>query len=99
MPSTALGVVIRAMRETRGLSLRELGQLAETDHAYIYRLETGDKESPSGEVLVKLVRALKPSKRDADILRFAAAHPEADPGLVEYVLKQDRTVTDRKSGV
>ncbi len=31
MPSTALGVVIRAMRETRGLSLRELGQLAETD--------------------------------------------------------------------
>jgi HTH-type transcriptional regulator, competence development regulator len=93
MPRTALGVMIQTMREERGLSLRELGQLANTDHAYIYRLETGDKESPSDEVITKLVRALKLEKRDADILRFAAAYPKADPSLVEYVAKEDRTVS------
>ena len=41
MPAPALGSVLRALREKRGLSLRELGQLAEVDHAYIHRLETG----------------------------------------------------------
>jgi transcriptional regulator with XRE-family HTH domain len=72
--------------------LRELGQLAEIDHAYIYRLETGDKESPSEEVLTKLVRALKAGKREADMLRYLAEHPQIDPALVTHVLS-DPTVT------
>ena len=58
MSTPALGSVLRALREKRGLSLRELGQLAEVDHAYIHRLETGAKEAPSEEVLGKLARAL-----------------------------------------
>src|SRR6185503_17467198 len=92
MPRTALGVMIQAMREQRGLSQRELGRLAEIDHAYIHRLESGDKEAPSEDVVAKLVRTLKLDKRDADILKFTAAHPKADPGLIEYVAKDDRTV-------
>jgi HTH-type transcriptional regulator, competence development regulator len=86
MPQTALGVTLQFLREQRGLSLRELARLSETDHAYIYRLEAGDKESPSGEVLTKLARALKVDKREADILKFAAEHGSTDVGLVTHVL-------------
>ena len=63
MAQTALGLLLQHLRERRGLKLRELGQLSEVDHAYIYRLEVGDKEAPSDEVLTKLIRGLKPGKR------------------------------------
>jgi len=46
MAQPALGLLLQHLREDRRLSLRELGQLAEIDHAYVYRLENGDKESP-----------------------------------------------------
>jgi transcriptional regulator with XRE-family HTH domain len=88
----ALGFLLQRLREERRLSLRELAQLGDIDHAYIYRLETGDKESPSEEVLSKLIRALKAGKREADMLRYLAKHAETDVGLVTHVLT-DPTVT------
>ena len=92
MSTPALGSVLRALREKRGLSLRELGQLAEVDHAYIHRLETGAKEAPSEEVLGKLARALKAEKRETQILRYVADHPDTDVGLAMHVLG-DQSVT------
>jgi transcriptional regulator with XRE-family HTH domain len=92
MARTALGFLLQNLRDERGLSLRELAQLADIDHAYIHRLETGAKESPSDEVLSKLIRALKAPKREADMLRYLAAHTDADAGLVAYAC-QDATVT------
>jgi transcriptional regulator with XRE-family HTH domain len=92
MSESALGFLIRFLREQRGLSLRELGRLAEVDHAYIHRLETGDKESPSADVLTKLTKALKPGKRDADMLLYLGAHPETPSGLVVEVVK-DPSIT------
>ena len=89
---SALGVLLRSLRDERGLNLRELGLLAEVDHAYIYRLETGAKESPSEEVLSKLIRALKAGKREALMLRFLAEHPTTDSALVKLAL-MDKTVT------
>jgi transcriptional regulator with XRE-family HTH domain len=86
MAQPAFGLLLQHLREKRRLSLRELGQLAGIDHAYIYRLEAGDKESPSEEVLSKLIRALKATKREADMLRYLAEHSQTDPGLVEYAL-------------
>jgi HTH-type transcriptional regulator, competence development regulator len=86
MAQSALGFLLQALREQRGLSLRELGQLSDVDHAYIYRLETGDKEAPSEEVMSKLIRALKPGKREAEMLRYIAEHTDTDVGLVAYVL-------------
>jgi transcriptional regulator with XRE-family HTH domain len=86
MAQPALGLLLQKLREERGLSLRELMQLAGIDHTYIYRLETGDKESPSEEVLSKLIRALKAGKREADMVRYLAEHPETDAGLVAHVL-------------
>jgi transcriptional regulator with XRE-family HTH domain len=94
----ALGSVLRALREKRGLSLRELGQLAEVDHAYVHRLETGAKESPSEEVLGKLARALKAEKREAQILRYVADHPDADAGLVMHVLEDESVTYDEFAG-
>jgi transcriptional regulator with XRE-family HTH domain len=88
----ALGYLLQSLREERRLSLRELAQLGDIDHAYIYRLETGDKESPSEEVLSKLIRALKVGKREADMLRYLAKHTETDAALVAHVLKEP-TVT------
>ncbi len=92
MAASALGVGLRKLREIRGLSLRELAQLADVDHAYIYRLETGAKETPSDEVISKLVRALKTTRRDADILRSIARIPNVSVGLAEYAFA-DETVT------
>jgi len=92
MAQPAFGFLLQRLREGRRLSLRELGQLADVDHAYIYRLETGDKESPSEEVRSKLIRALKATKREADMLRYLAEHPQTDPDLVAHALA-DASVT------
>ena len=94
MPKSALGFLLRDLRDERKLSLREAAQLADVDHAYVYRLETGDKESPSDEVLTKLVRALKAPRREVEMLRYIAAHPETEAGLVEHV-RRDPTVSYR----
>ena len=92
MNDSALGAMLQHLRSARGLSLRELAQLSEVDHAYIYRLETGAKEAPSEEVLSKVIRALKAGRRDADMLRYLADHAETDPELVKYVIT-DGTIT------
>jgi transcriptional regulator with XRE-family HTH domain len=88
---SGLGLLLRFLREERSLTLRELGQLADVDHAYIYRLETGAKESPSEEVLARLIRALKAGKREAQMLRYLATHRETAAELVRDVLG-DKTI-------
>jgi transcriptional regulator with XRE-family HTH domain len=92
MPQSALGYLLRNLREERGLSLREIAQLAGIDHAYVHRLETGAKESPSDDVMSKLIRALKAPRREAEMVRYLAAHTDTDAGFVAHV-RQDPTVT------
>ena len=92
MGVSALGALLRFLREQRGLSLRELGRLAEVDHAYIHRLETGSKESPSAEVIGKLAKALKTAKRDSNMLLYLTAHPDTPVELVELATK-DSSIT------
>jgi HTH-type transcriptional regulator, competence development regulator len=90
MVPPAFGVVLRRLREERRLSLREVAQLGQVDHAYIYRLETGEKESPSEEVVGRLIRVLKPQERVAKILYFLATHPETDLKLVGETIDDPR---------
>jgi HTH-type transcriptional regulator, competence development regulator len=85
MPASALGIWLKGLRDRRELSLREVAQRSEIDHAYIHRLETGAKESPSDEVVNKLVSALTPAKRDVKVLRFLVSHADVDANLVEFV--------------
>lgn len=92
MAESALGRLLKKLREDQGLSLREVANRAGVDHAYVYRLETGDKEAPSEEVLTKLIGALSPTQRDIDLLRYFASHVETDMGLVDFAAK-DQSVT------
>jgi transcriptional regulator with XRE-family HTH domain len=82
-----LGYLLRALREERKLSLRELAQLADVDHAYVHRLETGEREAPSEEMLGKLARGLKPQKREAEMLQYLAQFVQTAPGLVRFTLE------------
>jgi transcriptional regulator with XRE-family HTH domain len=38
MPETALGVWLKGLRDRRDLSLRDVAERSEVDHAYIYRI-------------------------------------------------------------
>jgi transcriptional regulator with XRE-family HTH domain len=94
MPESGLGSWLKGLRERRDLSLRDIAQRSEVDHAYIHRLETGAKEAPSDEVVNKLVSALAPSERDAEILRFLVGHPNVDAGLLDFVRSDEKISFD-----
>lgn len=83
--SSGLGALLRRLRDARGLNFREVAQLANVDHAYIQRLETGAKTSPSDEVLTRLIKALKAPKREALMLPFLTRHPDTHPALIDFV--------------
>lgn len=87
MSQTGLGVALKTLRERRTLSLREISQLSSVDHAYIHRLETGEKTNPSQELIEKLLKVLKPGGRDVAIVKWLVDHADSDPALVEFVLK------------
>jgi hypothetical protein len=63
-----------------------MSQLSEVDHAYVYRLESGEKTNPSQDIVGKLIKVLKPTERESCIIRWLVDHPEADPDLVTYTL-------------
>ena len=86
MPQTGLGVALKTLRERRTLSLREFGLLSEVDHAYVHRLESGDKINPSSEMIDKLLKVLKPNERDAELIKWLVDRAEVDPALIEYVM-------------
>jgi transcriptional regulator with XRE-family HTH domain len=94
MPDTALGLWLKGLREERKLSLRELGQRSDVDHAYIHRLETGAKEAPSPDVLDKLAQALAASKRDRDVLHQLARQSGVDPNILDFVRKDQSISAD-----
>ncbi len=79
------------MRGARGLSPREVSKLSGLDHAYVYRLETGEKEAPSDDALGRLFRALKPTKRQEHILRFLVGRDVA-LDLVDATIVDDPSV-------
>ena len=85
MPDSALGRLLRKLRELRGLTLRNVADLSKVDHAYVYRLETGEKTTPSDDVIGRLERALRPPRREAEILHYLASHAETDPDLITFV--------------
>lgn len=92
MADSALGRLLKKLRENQEFSLRDVANRAGVDHAYVYRLETGGKEAPSEEVMAKLIGALSPTQRDIDLLRFLASFPVSDMGLVDFAAK-DQSVT------
>ena len=92
MSQTGLGVALKILRERRALSLREIGQLSFVDHAYVHRLESGEKTNPSPDLVEKIVRVLKLGERDTAVVMWLAEHVDADPALVKFVL-QDPSIS------
>ncbi len=66
----SFGYALKRFREERALSPRELGKLANIDHAYIYRLEKNEKTAPSEKAVESLVRTLKLTPRRAELVRL-----------------------------
>ena len=91
--SIGFGGYLERLRNEKGLSFRQLGQLADIDHAYIHRLECGEKEYPSEEIVNSLIRALRPGERKARILRFLLSHP-VDEDLLEETLEDPEISLD-----
>lgn len=83
---SGLGAALRKLRERRTLSIRELGRLADIDHAYIYRLEQGEKTSPSPELIATLLSVLKANPRDSAMVKWLVEHGDTSDELVEYCL-------------
>ena len=73
-----LGVALRKLRKQRTLTLREVGKLANVDYAYVQRLEAGIKTKPSVEVIKKLLKTLKPTEREAEIVWWLTRYPDAE---------------------
>lgn len=91
MPTNGLGAALRRLRERRILSVREVGKLSEIDHAYIHRLETGEKASPSMELVNRLLKVLKTGERENAIVRWLVDHPDAREDVVELAI-DDETI-------
>lgn len=92
MSQTGLGIALKTLRENRNLSLREIGQQSSVDHAYVHRLETGEKTNPSRDLVEKLLKVLKPRERDTELVMWLVDRADADPNLVEFVL-QDPSIS------
>jgi HTH-type transcriptional regulator, competence development regulator len=80
------GDLLKRFRDERQFTLRDLSKLSDIDHAYIHRLETGEKEAPSNEIVKSLVKALKIDSRRAHILEFLVGRV-VDDLLVNLVLE------------
>lgn len=91
---SSFGVVLRELRETRQLSLRDLGALAEVDHAYIAKIERGDKEPPPEETFNRLVRHLKATAHQVAVLRFLRTSNAIDPALALHALTNTEATPD-----
>lgn len=86
-----LGREVRALREARGLGLREVARKLELSASYLSQLETGQlKTPPAAEVLRALAKL---HEVDADrLLLLAGRLPDdvkqlllADPGLTRFL--------------
>lgn len=87
-----LAEFIAQAREKKDLTLRQLQDKADNlDHAYISRLEKGERDSPSEATIEKLGKALQLNKRERQILAFLAER-EIDDTL--YTLMATRLDMD-----
>jgi cyanate lyase len=74
--------------QKKDLSFRALEKKAgDLDHAYIWHLFKGSKESPSPETVDKLAQALELDERHAQVLGVLANGP-IDDGLYELMLSR-----------
>ncbi|BBW98922.1 helix-turn-helix domain-containing protein [Geobacillus subterraneus] len=57
--SNRLGELLRALREEKGYTLRQLEEMTNVTASYLYRIETGNRKAPSINVVHRLAEALE----------------------------------------
>lgn len=83
-----LAEFIAQARERRGLTLRQLESKAgDLDHAYIWRLEKGNRDKPSENTIEKLSKALQLDERERQIFSLLAVR-EVDDILYNIMLSR-----------
>jgi transcriptional regulator with XRE-family HTH domain len=87
------GGYVGRLRNEKGLSYRQLGQLAGIDHASLQQLEGGEKKDLSDDMVNSLIRVLSPGKRKTRMLRFLLSTP-VDEHLLGQVLEDPEISLD-----
>ncbi|WP_394560470.1 helix-turn-helix domain-containing protein [Aquipseudomonas alcaligenes] len=81
---------IASMRERQELSFRELEKRAgDLDHAYIWRLEKGNKQAPSDDVVSRLGQALGLGHREAEVFKLLAKPVTIDDALYRLMMSRE----------
>ncbi|HED2783228.1 TPA: helix-turn-helix domain-containing protein [Klebsiella variicola subsp. variicola] len=80
---------IATMRERKQLSFRELEKKSgDIDHAYIWRLEKGDRVAPSEEVISRLSHALELNERERNIFKLLSNSVNIEDTLYSLMLSR-----------
>ena len=84
-----LAEFIATMRERKELSFRDLERRAgDLDHAYIWRLEKGDRAAPSDDVVTRLSHAFELDDRENEVFRLLAKSVTIDDALYRLMLSR-----------
>ncbi len=86
----AFSQLLKQYRESAGVSQSRLAELAEFDHSYVSRLESGSR-MPTREAVGKLADALALKNGERDMLLAAAGYM---PQRVESLLAGEPVLTD-----
>lgn len=80
---------IATMRERKQLSFRELEKKSgDIDHAYIWRLEKGDRAAPSEDVISRLSNALELNERERHIFKLLSGSVNIENSLYSLMLSR-----------
>lgn len=80
---------IATMRERNQLSFRELEKKSgDIDHAYIWRLEKGDRAAPSADVIDRLSNALELNERERNIFKLLSNSVTIENTLYSLMLSR-----------
>lgn len=91
------GEILTHFRKEREYSIRELARLVEIDPGYISRLESGEKEFPSEDVIRGLRKALKLSDRKGEIFEALTQGPLPDALITLCLSDISVSIEDAKS--
>ncbi|MGQ8844691.1 helix-turn-helix domain-containing protein [Serratia sp. TSA_7] len=80
---------IATMRERKQLSFRDLEKRSgDLDHAYIWRLEKGDRVAPSEDVVNRLSHALELNERERNIFKLLSNSVNIENALYSLMLSR-----------
>ncbi|HHK0531399.1 TPA: helix-turn-helix domain-containing protein [Pseudomonas aeruginosa] len=80
---------IATMRERKELSFRDLEKRADDlDHAYIWRLEKGDRAAPSEDVVTRLSNALELNQRESEVFHLLAKSVTVENALYRLMISR-----------